>query len=226
MENTPGKIYAAIISIMEDVGSIPKNKFNRNQEFHYRGVDDVMNALSPAFIKHKVFAVPEMIDQTRSERKTTSGGTLTYSVCRMKYTFYAAEDASSVSVIVVGEGMDSGDKASNKAMAVAFKYACFQLFCIPTEEIIDPDSQTPQWDAERITKSQVSEIKKWLKETGVGYKDFLINYRIQTLDELNINQYQDALRKFEKMLPPPITEGELKHITEEMTENDSDLPFN
>lgn len=39
--------------------------------------------------------------------------------------------------------MDSADKASNKAMSVAFKYACFQVFCIPTEEMVDPDSETP-----------------------------------------------------------------------------------
>ena len=40
--------------------------------------------------------------------------------------------------------MDSGDKASNKAMAIAFKYACFQVFCIPTEEMKDPDAETPE----------------------------------------------------------------------------------
>ena len=41
------------------------------------------------------------------------------------------------------EGMDSGDKATNKAMSIAFKYACFQVFCIPTEEMQDPDADTP-----------------------------------------------------------------------------------
>lgn len=42
--------------------------------------------------------------------------------------------------------MDSGDKATNKAMASAFKYACFQVFCIPTEEMKeqDPDVKTPE----------------------------------------------------------------------------------
>lgn len=40
--------------------------------------------------------------------------------------------------------MDSGDKATNKAMAIAFKYACFQVFCIPTEEMKDPDAETPE----------------------------------------------------------------------------------
>lgn len=219
------KIYSAIIAVMQEVGAIGKDKVNKSQGFNYRGVDDVMNALSPAFIKHKVFAVPEVIDQSRSERKTANGGTLTYSVCRMKYTFFA-EDGSNVSVTVIGEGMDSGDKASNKAMAVAFKYACFQLFCIPTEEIIDPDSQSPQLEIERVSKKQVDEIKRWLRETGFNYKDFLINYRIQNLHELTIIQYQDAITNFQKMLPPPVSEKDKEQLSEEMEQDESSLPFN
>ena len=88
----------------------------------YRGVDDVMNALNPAFIKHKLFMVPEVMEQSRERRTTGKGGELIYSVCKVRYTFFA-EDGSSVHAVVIGEGMDSGDKASNKAMAVAFKNA-------------------------------------------------------------------------------------------------------
>ena len=41
--------------------------------------------------------------------------------------------------------MDSGDKATNKAMSIAYKYAAFQAFCIPTEETaIDADAETHQ----------------------------------------------------------------------------------
>src|SRR5699024_11672405 len=52
-------------------------------------------------------------------------------------------DGSSVESIIIGESMDMGDKATNKAMAAAYKYACFQVFCIPTEEMQDPDAETP-----------------------------------------------------------------------------------
>jgi len=137
-------IYTAINSIMEEIGAITKSKKNssQGQGFMYRGVDDVMNALQPLLIKHGVFCVPEVLEHTREERQTKSGGNLIYSILKTKYTFYAA-DGSSVNTIVIGEGMDSGDKASNKALSIAFKYACFQLFCIPTEEMKDPDSETP-----------------------------------------------------------------------------------
>lgn len=138
MPETP-KIYEAINNVMAEIGAIKKKK-RSTQGFNYRGVDDVMNALNPAFIKHRLFTVPEVLEQKREERQTAKGGLLIYSICKIKYTFFA-EDGSSVEVITIGEGMDSGDKATNKAMAIAFKYACFQLFCIPTEEMVDPDAE-------------------------------------------------------------------------------------
>lgn len=136
------QIHKAILGVMEDIGAIGKNQKNAQQGFMYRGVDAVMNALQPALVKHRIYVVPEVLEQRREERQTAKGGNLLYSIVTMRYAFYA-EDGSSVSAVVIGEGMDSGDKATNKAMSVAFKYACFQVFCIPTEEMRDPDGETP-----------------------------------------------------------------------------------
>lgn len=136
-------IYESIAAIMAEGYAVSKDKKNQQQGFKYRGIDDVMNTFYPLLAQHKVFVVPEVLEQTREERQTTKGGNLIYSILRLKYTFYA-EDGSNVSAVVVGEGMDSGDKASNKAMAVGMKYAMFQVFCIPTEEMVDPDATTPE----------------------------------------------------------------------------------
>ena len=136
-------IYESITAIMQEIPAIGKEKKNQQQGFKYRGIDDVMNALQPILAKHKVFVVPEVLEQTREERVTGKGTTLLYSLMKIKYTFYA-EDGTSIYAVVIGEGMDSGDKASNKAMAIALKYAFFQVFCIPTEEMKDPDAETPE----------------------------------------------------------------------------------
>lgn len=135
-------IYESITAIMAEGYAVAKDKKNQQQGFRYRGIDDVMNTFFPLLSKHKVFCVPEVLERTREERETNKGGNLLYSILKIKYTFYA-EDGTSVSAVVIGEGMDSGDKASNKAMAVAMKYAMFQVFCIPTEEMSDPDAETP-----------------------------------------------------------------------------------
>lgn len=155
MENQ--KIYSALAAVMSEIGVIEKGKTNSQQGFKYRGVDDVMNALQPLLIKHKVFIVPEVLEQTREERTSTRGGTLIYSILKVKYTFYT-DDGSYVSAIVIGEGMDSGDKASNKALSIAFKYACFQIFCIPTEEMQDPDSESHEIKPKQKTNSDIQYI--------------------------------------------------------------------
>lgn len=135
-------IYEAIADIMKEGYAITKSKKNPQQGFMYRGIDDVMNTFQPLMAERGIFVVPEVIGSTREERQTKNGTNLLYSVLTVRYTFYAS-DGSNVSATVIGEGMDSGDKASNKAMAVAMKYAMFQVFCIPTEELVDPDSETP-----------------------------------------------------------------------------------
>ena len=143
MAETP-KIFSTINSVMSELGAITKNKRNQQQGFSYRGVDDVMNALNPLMVKNKLFCVPKVLKNEREERQTSRGSNLLYSIVTMEYTLYA-EDGSSVSAVVIGEGMDSGDKATNKAMAIAYKYAMFQIFSIPTEETApDADKDTPE----------------------------------------------------------------------------------
>ncbi len=141
-------IYGLIGQAMRKIGAIGKNSENAQQKYKFRGIDAVYNALNPVMSELGLFICPEILDHRREERiseKTYNGQTtqtvLKYSILTIKYTLFAP-DGSNISCVVVGEGMDSGDKASNKAMSVALKYACFQLFMIPTEEMVDPDGET------------------------------------------------------------------------------------
>ena len=145
METTTKKIYEAIPAIMDEIGHIGKDRQNQQQGFMFRGIDQVMNTMKPLLAKHGVFVVPEVMDRQREERTSKSGSNLIYSILTIRYHF-CASDGSEVVATTVGEGMDSADKASNKAMAIAFKYACFQVFCIPTEEIAkdDPDNYSQE----------------------------------------------------------------------------------
>jgi len=62
----------------------------------------------------------------------------------MKFTLISAIDGSTLVTNYIGESMDSGDKATNKAMSTAYKYFCFQTFCIPTDEPKDSENDTPE----------------------------------------------------------------------------------
>lgn len=209
------EIYQAIIGVMSDIGVIGKEKKNAQQGFKYRGVDDVMNALQPVMVQHGLFVVPEIIDQKREERQTNRGGNLIYSVCTVRYTFYA-KDGSSVQCVVVGEGMDSGDKATNKAMSIAFKYACFQVFCIPTEEMKDPDAEvhevTPKSKHTEDPKiaaatAKANEVKKLLvKISGdktIAQQVWNEQYKQDACDIVKMNaaliELNDKLKQIEAM---------------------------
>lgn len=138
----PGKIYSSIAAVMSDVGHVAKDKINKQQGFKFRSVDDVYNALHPALAKNKVFIVPKILERTcEVVGKTKNGIDMVKVVCEIEFTFFA-EDGSNVKAIITGEGLDTGDKGTNKAMAIAYKYACFQVFCIPTEEMTDPDEES------------------------------------------------------------------------------------
>ena len=216
MGATEGKIYKAIPCIMGEINAVGKNKKNTQQGFMYRGVDDVMNVINPALVKNNVFIVPEVIEQSREERKTAKGGSLLYSVCRMKFRFYA-DDGSYVEAVTTGEGMDSGDKSTNKAMAVAFKYACFQVFCIPTEEMKDPDAETPEPSSpnkkdnagtdkrqdnvpeqEYIDCVKVNALREKMMKKGVSEKSVLEYYKVNAFDKMDFKIWKDAMQLLDK----------------------------
>lgn len=129
-------VYKAIAGVAKDLSEVGISKGSRNQQqgFQFRGIDAVYNALSPALVKNGLVILPRITERTVSERVTQKGGVLFYVVVKAEFDFVATEDGSKHTVITFGEAMDSGDKATNKAMSIAYKYAAFQAFCIPTEE--------------------------------------------------------------------------------------------
>lgn len=131
-------IYTAITKVMGEIGAVKKEGKNAVQGYAFRGIEQMYAAAHPAFIKHGIFCAPEVIDQ-KTETFVNNKGTTTFRVLlRVAHKFYAA-DGSWIVVTTSGEGIDTSDKASNKAMSAAMKYALIELFCVPTEDIADSD---------------------------------------------------------------------------------------
>jgi hypothetical protein len=174
------EINKKMIAIMNDIDAIEKNKTNVQQNYKFRGIDDMYNAIHPLFKKNGVFILSEVLEEKREERQTKSGGNLIYSILRIKFSFNA-EDGSSVFSTVTGEGMDSGDKASNKAMSTALKYALMQTFLIPTKELneLNTENETHEVAPKKTAKEEAAEklaalpenIKDGFKALGFTGKD-------------------------------------------------------
>lgn len=138
------KVYAAISAVTADLvkTGIAKDRSNDAQRFKFRGIDDVMNALAPLLVAHKLCILPRILSRECVERPNKSGGVLLYTTVSAAFDFIGIEDGSLYEVLTVGEAMDSGDKSTNKAMSAAMKYACLLAFCIPTEGDNDADATT------------------------------------------------------------------------------------
>lgn len=173
------KVYQAINKVQAALASqgIAKNRRNtQGTGYNFRGIDDVYNALSPLLAEHGLCILPRVMGRTCEERSSKSGGALFYVTVEAEFDLVCAEDGSKHTVKTFGEAMDSGDKATNKAMSAAYKYAAFQAFSIPTEGDNDADGQTHEvaksmpdhvladWIAYVEEATSVGELKSRLAE--------------------------------------------------------------
>ena len=139
------KVYKAINAVQSELSTVGITKDRRNMQgsgYNFRGIDDVYNTIAPLLAKHGLCILPRVLARECVERVSQKGGALFYVTVEVEFDFVAAEDGSKHTVKTFGEAMDSGDKATNKAMSAAYKYAAFQAFSIPTEADNDADAHT------------------------------------------------------------------------------------
>ena len=145
-------IYTAMVKVMADVGVVGKERKNPQQGYQFRGIDDVAAHCQAALEKHGVFVVPEVLEREREVMDTRNGGRMASVRLLVRHTFFA-HDGSSVAATTLGEAMDSGDKASNKAMSAALKYALTESLMIPTYEA-DRDTEEASPEVVPPTRAQ------------------------------------------------------------------------
>ena len=164
-------VYALIAAVSGEIAKvgIAKGRENKAQGYAFRGIDDVFNLLAPMLAKHKLVVIPRVLSRDCVERTTAKGGVLFYVTVAAEFDFVSALDGSTHTARTFGEAMDSGDKATNKAMSAAYKYAAFQTFCIPTEgdndsenttfEDIEPEVVTSAYDDWLVDMAAVAETE-------------------------------------------------------------------
>lgn len=135
-------VYQAIgaVSAAMSQAGISKARKNTQQGYNFRGIDDVLNALSAALVGAGLVILPRCVERVVTERETKSGGALFNVTCKVEFDLVSTEDGSKHTVSTYGEAMDSADKATNKAMSAAYKYLALLVFCIPTEATPDTDA--------------------------------------------------------------------------------------
>jgi hypothetical protein len=148
-EITRPAIHMAVIGVMEDISNVPKTgqMTNRKGELQYRFLKsaDVLTAIGTAFRKHAVMVQSKDCRITHAEHSVSgqAGSTLWVSAwVEITYVFTSLVDGSVLEFASAGEGRDSSDKATSKAMTVALKWALTQAFAIATNDT-DPEAERP-----------------------------------------------------------------------------------
>lgn len=120
-------IYQLMALVMRDVKDVGKNGFNAHHKYSFRGVDDFIGALAQPLRAHGVFMMTEIVDFQVSVR-----GSMNAVHMRVAFHFHGPA-GDKVTTTTLGEASDTADKASNKAMSAALKYALMQTFMIPVD---------------------------------------------------------------------------------------------
>jgi hypothetical protein len=135
-------VYKAINAVQAELAKTGISKVQQAQSYKFRGIDDVYNAIAPLLAAHGLCILPRVLSRNCVDRVNKNGNAMFYVTVEAEFDFVSAEDGTKHTVKTFGEAMDVSDKATNKAMSAAYKYAMFQAFCIPTEGDNDADATT------------------------------------------------------------------------------------
>jgi hypothetical protein len=214
------QVYRAIAAVTSKLtkAGIGKDRQNTQQGYSFRGIDDVYNALAPLLAAEQLCILPRVKSREVIERQTQRGGTLFYVSVDVDFHFVSAVDGSQHVVSMPGEAMDSGDKATNKAMSAAYKYACLQTFCIPTEGDNDADAmthtdvtptakpvkkqatvQSPAAGEPVLGPSEIDSINALARATGVPVEKIAAKYGVKTVEQIPLSKTAEIVDRLQKL---------------------------
>lgn len=204
MTTEPTSITALLAAVSRAVGVVGKNQRNEQQHYTFRGIDDLLNACHGPLNEYGIVIVPNVVEAVWDERPARSGGIVTVARVKVDYAF-RGPNGDALHAIVWGEGHDHADKATNKAMSAALKYALIQTLAIPTADMDDADRVTlprpAPLTADEI-RAEVADLaahydktldeftKKWRTSQGLDWEGYL------NADAALLLPYLTGLRKW------------------------------
>jgi hypothetical protein len=204
-------VYQAIAEVQGELAKtgIAKNRKNtQGSGYMFRGIDDVYAALSPLLSAHKLVVIPRVLSREVIDRQSKSGGALFYVTVHAEFDFISAIDGTTHTAATFGEAMDSGDKATNKAMSAAYKYAAFMTFAIPTEGDNDADATTHEVAAAPRPPAKIADGDRDLIQTlapaaGKTVQGICEAYKIGSLAELTEAQAKKLIERLQSEAKEP-----------------------
>ena len=147
-------LYEKILAIMGDVQYLAKDDKVEFGKTSYKALSEekVTSIMRNELIKHKVVVFP--ISQVASR-----DGSITH--VDVVYRMVNVEDPTDfIEIASCGDGADTQDKGSGKAMTYAFKYMWLRTFALPTGEDPDKISSEELDEKAKEKKTPIVDIKQ------------------------------------------------------------------
>jgi hypothetical protein len=148
------KAQEVVLAVMAEVQGLAKKDKNIAQNFSFRGIDAVLNAIGPAFRKHGGYLTQSVLSADYSTMLAKNGSTLNVVRGIIQFNVFGTE-GEPVTGDVAAESFDSGDKATAKMMSVALRTFFLQVLLLPTEE---PDADLDTYELAEQPPT-ISELK-------------------------------------------------------------------
>lgn len=149
----PRNVVEAVLSVKRQIDAMGVGKDKKVQDgpakYAYRSVDDVINAISVMLTRAGIITTITYHDHNAEDVTIVGvkGPRTAHRVsCLQRVRFWHSNDDGNITHLdteALGEGLDNGDKATNKAMSVAYKYALGLSLPIPFVGRDDPDAEQP-----------------------------------------------------------------------------------
>lgn len=202
-------LFEKLLNITNEIAKVNKNLIVGEGQSSYKAVGeaDVLKAVKELEFKYKVYSYPcsrQIVDRDILQTEKDYKGTVTKSTKQFMrietvYRFVDIEKPEEyIEMTTYGDGLDSGDKAPGKAMTYSDKYALLKAYKMITGD--DPDqnpSDDENWKSAKVTDLEAKTIYSLIMNTGTDLNRFLEHYKIKNTNELNKEQYAEALKTLE-----------------------------
>lgn len=133
-------VHVAWARVMMTVGSVAKGDRVKEgpAKFDYRGVDRALNVFGPACRLHGVLVIPTRVQTSYRDTQTSTGKPTRECTAVVTYRIYGPT-GEWIEAEAAGESLDTGDKGTAKAQAVALRTLLYHGGLVPTGDT-DPDA--------------------------------------------------------------------------------------
>lgn len=209
-------LHAKMHAIMMESEAIEKNLSVGFGSNSYKAVSEasVLNAIKPLLKKHKVILFPvkiEVKDMVDSFNTSKGESVRLMTQVKAQYKIVDVETGEFEILESIGNGVDTQDKASGKAMTYAYKALFQKTFCLFSGEDTDnehsddiTERNTNEISRTGLSDAQVKRLYAIAKKAGFDTpkvkEHILIKYKKTSVSDLTKAEYDKAVTGYEAMI--------------------------